>query len=88
MTVQAMQETGFELTEYCNNVLVERLQTIPRVSGIRVWGERGTPCGSGSIHPKLSAYSLTALMFSGHWTEKNVELSFRKILWKQHRADG
>ena len=36
MTVQSNTKNQLQLTEYCNNVLVERLQTIPGVSSIQV----------------------------------------------------
>ena len=62
MTVQSNTKNQLELTEYCNNVLVERLQTIPGVSKIQVWGERRYAMRIWRIDPsKLSAYSLTAL---------------------------
>ena len=35
MTVQSLTRNPLELTEYANNVLVERLETIPGVSSIR-----------------------------------------------------
>ena len=49
MTVQSNTRNQLEITEYANNVLVERIQTIPGVSGIQIWGEKDMPCGSGSI---------------------------------------
>jgi multidrug efflux pump len=39
MTVQSLTRNPLDLTEYANNVLVERLETIPGVSSIRIWGE-------------------------------------------------
>ncbi|MDQ2771005.1 MAG: efflux RND transporter permease subunit, partial [Bacteroidota bacterium] len=38
--LSSSKRTLLELTDYANNVLKERLQTIPGVSEIRVWGER------------------------------------------------
>jgi hydrophobe/amphiphile efflux-1 (HAE1) family protein len=40
MTVQSDTKNQLELTEYAENVLVEKLQTIPGVSNIRIWGEK------------------------------------------------
>ena len=40
MTVQSNTRNQLEVTEYANNNLVERLQTIPGVSGIKIWGEK------------------------------------------------
>jgi len=40
MTVQSYTRTPLQITEFANNTLVERLQTIPGVSGIQIWGEK------------------------------------------------
>ena len=40
MTVQSNTRNPLQVTEYANNFLVERLQTIPGVSGIQIWGEK------------------------------------------------
>src|SRR3954462_11222163 len=40
MTVQSFSKNQLELSEWANIVLLERLQTIPGVSGIQIWGER------------------------------------------------
>ena len=48
-----------ELTDYANNVLKERLQTIPGVSEVRVWGER-----KYSMHLWLDPVKLSALRVS------------------------
>jgi multidrug efflux pump len=39
MTVQSSTRNSLQLTEYGTNNLVERLQTIPGVSSIQIWGE-------------------------------------------------
>ena len=55
MTVQSDTKNPLELTEYATNNLVERLQTIPGVSSIQIWGEKKfalrivTGMGSGKI---------------------------------------
>src|SRR4029079_13652011 len=40
MTVQSKTRNQLEVTEYANNNLLEKLQTIPGVSGIGIWGEK------------------------------------------------
>ena len=40
MTVQSNTRNQLQITECANNVLVERLQTIPGVSAIQIWGEK------------------------------------------------
>src|SRR4030095_7427945 len=40
MTIQSFSKNQLELSEWANNVLLERIQTIPGVSGIQIWGEK------------------------------------------------
>ena len=79
MTVQSDTRNHLELTEYANNVLVERLQTIPGVSGIQVWGEKKYAMRIWIDPAKLGAYNLTALDVQQALTRENVELPSGKI---------
>lgn len=79
MTVQSSTKDQLQLTEYCNNVLVERLQTIQGVSSIQVWGERRYAMRIWLDPAKLSAYSLTALDVQQALNRENVELPSGKI---------
>lgn len=79
MTVQSNTRNNLQLTEYANNVLVERLQTIPGVSRIQVWGEKKYAMRIWLDPAKLSAYSLTALDVQQALNRENVELPSGKI---------
>lgn len=79
MTVQSNTKNPLELTEYCNNVLVERLQTIPGVSSIQVWGEKKYAMRIWLDPGKLSAYNLTPLDIQTALNKENVELPSGKI---------
>jgi multidrug efflux pump len=79
MTVQSNTKNNLELTEYCNNVLVERLQTIPGVSGIQVWGEKRWAMRIWIDPAKLSAYNLTPLDVRQALARENIELPSGKI---------
>jgi multidrug efflux pump len=79
MTVQSNTRNNLQLTEYCNNVLVERLQTIPGVSGIQVWGEKRWAMRIWIDPSKLSAYHLTSLDVQQALNRENVELPSGKI---------
>jgi multidrug efflux pump len=79
MTVQSNTRNNLQLTEYCNNVLVERLQTIPGVSGIQVWGEKRWAMRIWIDPAKLSAYDLTPLDVQQALNRENVELPSGKI---------
>ncbi len=79
MTVQSDSRNSLQITEYANNVLVERLQTIPGVSSIQVWGEKKYAMRIWIDPAKLSAYNLTALDVQQALNRENVELPSGKI---------
>jgi multidrug efflux pump len=79
MTVQSNTRNSLQLTEYATNTLVERLQTIPGVSSIQMWGERKFAMRIWLDPAKLSAYSLTPLDVQSALDKENVELPSGKI---------
>lgn len=79
MTVQSNLKNPLELTEYANNVLVERFQTIPGVSSVMILGEKKYAMRIWLDPAKLSAYSLTALDVQNALNRENVELPSGKI---------
>lgn len=79
MTVQSDSRNPLQLTEYANNVLVERLQTIPGVSSIQIWGEKKYAMRIWIDPSKLSAYNLTALDVQQALSRENIELPSGKI---------
>jgi multidrug efflux pump len=79
MTVQSNTRNQLQITEYANNVLVERLQTIPGVSSIQVWGEKRYAMRIWFDPAKLSAYNLTPGDVADALTRENIELPSGKI---------
>ena len=79
MTVQSNTRNQLQVTEYANNVLVERLQTIPGVSGIQIWGEKRYAMRIWFDPQKLTAYSLTPEDVQNALLRENVELPSGKI---------
>ena len=63
-----------ELTDYANNVLKERLQTIPGVSEVRVWGERKYSMHLWLDPVKLSALRVSPVEVQQALARENVEL--------------
>ncbi len=80
MTVRSDTRNQLEITEYANNVLVERLQTIPGVSSIQIWGEKRYAMRIWFDPLKLSAYNLTPGDVEAALTRENVELPSGKIV--------
>lgn len=79
MTVQSVTRNQLEMTEYANNVLVERLQTIPGVSGIQIWGEKRYAMRIWIDPAKLVAFKITANDVQAALLRENVELPSGKI---------
>ena len=79
MTVQSDTRNQLQITEYANNVLVERLQTIPGVSSIQIWGEKRYAMRIWFDPSKLSAYGLTPGDVQQALLRENVELPSGKI---------
>src|SRR5687768_8552265 len=74
MTVQSNTRNQLQITEYANNVLVERLQTIPGVSSIQIWGEKRYAMRIWFDPSRLSAYQLTMNDVAEALQRENVEL--------------
>jgi multidrug efflux pump len=79
MTVQSNIKNQLQLTEYANNVLLERLQTIPGVSGIQIWGEKRYAMRIWLDPEKLTAYNLTPGDVQNALLKENIELPSGKI---------
>ncbi len=79
MTVQSDTRNQLEISEWANNVLVERIQTIPGVSAIQIWGEKRYAMRIWFDPQKLTAYSLTPNDVQIALNRENVELPSGKI---------
>ena len=79
MTVQSNTRNQLEVTEFANNNLLERLQTIPGVSGINIWGEKRYAMRIWFNTAKMSAYSITFADIQNALARQNVELPSGKI---------
>jgi len=79
MTVQSNTRNQLEISEWANNVLVERVQTIQGVSGINIWGEKRYAMRIWFEPEKLNAYSLTPNDVQQAMLRENVELPSGKI---------
>lgn len=79
MTVQSNTRNQLQVTEYANNVLLERLQTIPGVSSIQIWGEKRYAMRIWFNPARLSAYGLTPGDVQAALSRENVELPSGKI---------
>jgi len=68
-----------ELSEYCNNVYKERLQTIQGVSEIRIFGEQKYTMKLQLDPAKMSSYQITPSDVKNALNAENVELPTGRI---------
>jgi len=79
MTVQSNTRNQLQISEWANNVLLERFQTIPGVSGIQIMGEKRYAMRIWFNPEKLTSYSLTPNDVQNALLRENVELPAGKI---------
>ncbi len=79
LTVQSSKRNMMQLSELANNVLKERLQTIPGVSEIRIYGDKSYAIKLYIDPLKLAGYNLTPLDIRDALNRENVELPSGRI---------
>jgi multidrug efflux pump len=79
MTLESNSRNILEVSDYASNVILERLQTIPGVSTIQIWGEKKYAMRLWLDPGKLSALNITPLDISKALERENVELPGGKI---------
>jgi len=79
MTIQSESRNPLQVTEYATNNLLERIQTIPGVSTVIIWGEKKYAMRIWFQPEKLLAYSLTAKDVQNALLRENIELPSGKI---------
>ena len=79
LTLQSGARDLMELSDIANNVFKERLQTIPGVSEIRIWGERKYSIKLLLDPSKLASYRLTPGDVRTALLRENIELPTGRI---------
>lgn len=79
MTVQSNTRNQLEISDYAENVIAQRLQTLPGVSSIQIWGEKRYAMRLWIDPMKLAAYRLTTLDVRNALDRENVELPSGKV---------
>jgi len=79
VAVQSTIMNGYELSDFAENILQEKLQTIPDVSSVVLFGQR-RPAMRLWLNPdKMAAYNVTAQDVLNVLKKENVELPGGKI---------
>jgi multidrug efflux pump len=79
LTIQSDSRTQLEVSDFAENVLAERLQTIPGVSTIQIWGQKKYAMRMRMDPVKLSAFGLTPQDVKTALDKENVELPAGKV---------
>ncbi len=79
MTIQSDQRSMLELSEIANNEFKERLQTIPGVSAINIWGEKKYSMKLLLDPVKMAGYAITPADVRSALDRENVELPSGRI---------
>ncbi|MHC0441761.1 efflux RND transporter permease subunit [Flavobacterium sp. 3-210] len=79
MTVQSDSRNSLELSDYAENVISQRLETIPGVSGVQIWGQKRYAMRLWIDPAKLAAYGCTVAEVRSALNAQNVELPSGKL---------
>ncbi|MGF1560541.1 MAG: efflux RND transporter permease subunit [Flavobacteriaceae bacterium] len=79
MTVQSDGKNILELSDYAENVIGQRIETIPGVSSIQIWGQRRYAMRLWIDPLKLASYGLTVADVRTALLAQNVELPSGKL---------
>jgi len=79
LTAQSNTMSSIELSDYAENVLQEKLQTIPGVSSVSIYGQQRPSMRLWLNPEKMAAYNLTAADISNALSKENIEMPGGKI---------
>ncbi len=79
LTLQSDTKNQLELSAYATNIIAERLQTIPGVSTVQIWGEKKYAMRLWMNPSKMAAYNITPQDVKQALDKENVELPSGKI---------
>jgi len=79
LAVQSTTMNALDMSDYAENVLMERLQTIPGISSVSIFGQQKPAMRLWLDPGKMAAYNLTASDVNAALTKENVEMPGGKI---------
>lgn len=82
LTVRSDQRSILDLSDLAENVISQRLQTLPGVSSVQVWGEQRYSMRLWIDPMKLASYGLTVSDVRDALNRQNVELPSGKVTGK------
>jgi multidrug efflux pump len=82
MTLQSDKRSHLEISDYAENVIAQRIQTIPGVSSVQIWGQKRYAMRLWIDPIKLAALGCTVSDVRNALNSQNVELPSGKITGK------
>lgn len=82
LAVQSTKMNALELSDYAENILMEKFQTIPGVSSVGLYGQKRAAMRIWLNPDKMAAYNVTASDVNTVLQKENVELPGGKIRGK------
>jgi hydrophobe/amphiphile efflux-1 (HAE1) family protein len=79
VTLQSNTKNQLQISDYAENVIMERLQTIPGVSTVQIWGQKRYAMRIWMDPGKMASYGVTASDIVTALDRENVELPGGKI---------
>lgn len=79
MTMQSDKRNVLELNDFADNVVAPRLQTLPGVSSVQIWGQRKYAMRLWIDPIRLASYGCTVLDVQNALRMQNVELPSGKL---------
>jgi multidrug efflux pump len=79
LTLKSAGRNPLEVSDFAENVVAERLQTIPGVSSIQIWGQRRYAMRLWMDPVKMAAHSVTPIDIQRALDRENIDLPGGKI---------
>lgn len=79
LLMQSNIRNSLEISEFVQNNVIERIQTVPGISGVNIWGEKKYAMRIWFNPTKMSAYSITPQDVQNALLRENVELPAGKL---------
>ncbi|MBQ0117535.1 MAG: efflux RND transporter permease subunit [Flavobacterium sp.] len=79
MTLKSDTKNVLELSDYAENVIAQRIQTISGVSSVQIWGQRKFAMRLWIDPVKMTSYGITVADISAALNKQNVELPSGKL---------
>ncbi|MCK6604949.1 MAG: efflux RND transporter permease subunit [Ignavibacteriaceae bacterium] len=79
LSIRSESRNLMDLTDIARNIFKERLQTIPGVSRVQIWGEKRYSMRLWMDPEKMAAYGITALDVRNALARENIELPSGRI---------